>query len=88
AEAKEFTFLHLPTRHRLSYKAARAQLGAFGIQTHRILDIQFPARNVMALLVHQDHLLQLEEALRHHDQPIAADYHPHEPRFLADPALI
>ncbi|KAI8064654.1 hypothetical protein BC940DRAFT_321054 [Gongronella butleri] len=30
----------------------------------------------------------LEEALRHHDQPFAADYHSPEPRFLADPALM
>ncbi|KAI8073884.1 hypothetical protein BC940DRAFT_224392, partial [Gongronella butleri] len=74
-------------RHRLTFKTASAQLGALGVQTHRIIDIQVPARNVMALLVHQDYQAHLEEALRQHDQPIAADYHPHEPRFLADPAL-
>ncbi|KAI8329795.1 hypothetical protein BC941DRAFT_441904, partial [Chlamydoabsidia padenii] len=55
-----------------------------GIQTHRILDIHFPTRNVFAMLIHGDYGVTLHDILVSHDiLPIL--FNPNDPTNLTDP---
>ncbi|KAL0095815.1 hypothetical protein F4703DRAFT_1716084, partial [Phycomyces blakesleeanus] len=47
----EYEFVYLPAKRYIKYQEMRKILSSFKIPTSRILDIQFPARGTVALLV-------------------------------------
>ena len=58
-----YDLVYLPCRRHLRYGEVRKQLSALKIQQSRILDIQFPARGTIGLLVHYDFKEELVKKL-------------------------
>ncbi|CAO3588472.1 unnamed protein product [Absidia cylindrospora] len=67
---KQFEMIYIPSRHRLTRAAARLRLRSLGIHTHRIIDIHFPARNLIAMLVHEDYGVTIRQTLDSHQVPV------------------
>jgi hypothetical protein len=83
-EQKQFEILYIPSRHRLPRSDTRKKLRKLGIQTHRLLDIHFPARNVIAILIHEDYGMSLREIFESHHIELL-DFDPLDPDHLEDP---
>jgi TolA-binding protein len=81
---KKITILYMPSRHRVNRSETRQKLRSVGIQTHRILDIHYPARNTIGLMVHEDYETAIRNSLSKHDIPLL-DFDPLDPNNLENP---
>jgi hypothetical protein len=80
-----YDYVYIPRSRRLTFREARARLRTLGVDTFRVLDITFPARSVLGLLVHQQYRTDLESELaKAKIKPIRFD--PFDPAHIADPA--
>ncbi|KAI7862413.1 hypothetical protein BDF14DRAFT_1999150 [Spinellus fusiger] len=59
-----YKFVYVPCCQYLKYGQVRKMLGSLKIQQSRIIDIHFPARGTVALLVHSSYKKELEEHLK------------------------
>ncbi|KAI7858779.1 hypothetical protein BDC45DRAFT_497613 [Circinella umbellata] len=79
-----FQYLYFFSKARMPVGRMRASLRQFGVDNSRVLDIQYPARQTIGLLVHNDFtesiLQTLKEAGIH---PI--DFDPLDPKYVHDP---
>jgi hypothetical protein len=80
-----FSYVYYPAKSRLSRKIQRKNLAALGVTNNRILDIHYPSRNVVALLVHNDYRSQLIETLNKQGLQDLSDYSPLHPTAISDP---
>lgn len=55
------------------------------INNNRILDIHYPDRNVVALLVHNDYADELRSHLQRFKVTLKDDFNPCDPKILRDP---
>ena len=62
-ETHGFQYVYLPSRARIPIGKMRGTLRRFGIDNSKILDIQYPARQIIGLLVHNDFTQILTEQL-------------------------
>ncbi|KAI7851203.1 hypothetical protein BDC45DRAFT_424584, partial [Circinella umbellata] len=84
SESHGFKYIYVPSRARQPTGQIRANLRRFGIDNGRILDIQYPARQTVSLLVHNDYADLLIEKLKIMDiHPINFD--PFDPKNINDP---
>ncbi|KAI9325219.1 hypothetical protein BD770DRAFT_458520 [Pilaira anomala] len=63
-EKQGFSYVYYPVKSRISRKIQRSNLHALGVTNSRILDIHYPSRNVVALLVHNDYQDELINKLK------------------------
>ncbi|KAG1442063.1 hypothetical protein G6F55_013071 [Rhizopus delemar] len=63
----------------------RSRLAVLGVDPYRILDITFPARSIVGLLVHTQYNDTLTAKLTKAKIPIHHDFEPRDPAHLADP---
>ncbi|KAI8874737.1 hypothetical protein K501DRAFT_151246, partial [Backusella circina FSU 941] len=56
-----FTTVYLPCRRRMRISELRGNLRKLKIANHRVLDVSYPASNVVALLVHNEYAKELME---------------------------
>lgn len=68
-------------------KDFRQKLQRIGIYNGRILDIHYPARGVMALLIHHSYEVELEAILTKFQISPVADFNPTAAVHVNDPAL-
>jgi hypothetical protein len=47
-----YKYIYLPSRNRATRQTIRQKLRTLKVEANRVLDIHFPARNIVALLVH------------------------------------
>ncbi|KAG0177653.1 hypothetical protein DFQ28_004172, partial [Apophysomyces sp. BC1034] len=59
----EYSFIYLPCRHHLKHSNVRSMLRTLKISQARILDVQFPARGIVALLVYKQFREDLNQQL-------------------------
>ncbi|KAI8975792.1 hypothetical protein BDF20DRAFT_880784 [Mycotypha africana] len=71
-----YQYIHLPCRVRHKLKELRAKLAAIHINPSRILDIQYPAKQTVSLLVHNDYAPIVKQRLTKAKVPILADFDP------------
>lgn len=79
-----YKYLYLPSRNRATRQTIRQKLPTLKVETNRVLDIHFPARNIVALLVHIQYYEELVQLLS--DLTIKpAEFDPLSPENLSDP---
>jgi hypothetical protein len=82
---KGYEFVYIPRTRRLNRAEVRSRLRNVGIDTARILDIIYPARDVLGLLVHVQYLPLIKESLlKQKIQPLPS-FDPLDPKHIADP---
>jgi hypothetical protein len=88
SEPAAFKFIHVPVRRRLPMQQMRANLRKLHINTRRILDIQYPDRNVASFLIHIDYETELRSQLSKLKISVRDDFDPLDPSTIRDPDLI
>ncbi|EIE90965.1 hypothetical protein RO3G_15676 [Rhizopus delemar RA 99-880] len=80
-----FGYVYIPRSRRMSRRDVRSRLSVLGINPYRVLDITFPARSVVGLLVHEQYKDVLLAQLGKAKIDIYKDFNPCDPAHLADP---
>ncbi|KAL0096375.1 hypothetical protein J3Q64DRAFT_1707385 [Phycomyces blakesleeanus] len=81
-----YAFVYLPCRHHLKYSQVRKLLKTFKIQQSRVLDIAFPERGTLSLLVHNDFKDKITQLFADIGVSVKTDFDPLDHRIIADPA--
>lgn len=82
-----YKYLYLPNKYRDRLKAFRDKLKKLGIDNGRILDINYPARGVVALLIHQNYEVEIVDIFQKFKIDPIPDFNPKSTDHLTDPAL-
>ncbi|KAI9249249.1 hypothetical protein BDA99DRAFT_408134, partial [Phascolomyces articulosus] len=85
---QRFQYVLIPCRKRLLRSEIRQYLRSLTINPNRIIDISYPARNILGLLVHTKYLTSVSLLLRKANTPILYDFNPTDPIHLRDPTYI
>ncbi|KAG1448023.1 hypothetical protein G6F46_004968 [Rhizopus delemar] len=85
SENQGFQYLYLPTKARVPIGQLRSRLRKLDINNNRILDIHYPDRNVVALLVHNDYANELRSQLKRFKITLKDNFDPCDPKILRDP---
>lgn len=85
SENQGFKYLYVPTKARIPVGTLRTTFRKLGINNARLLDVHYPARNIVAILIHNDYEQEFKDLLRHHNVPIKEDFTPFSGTILADP---
>lgn len=79
-----YTFVYLRSPHRMPHSEVRKRLRVLGVSQARILDIHFPSKGTVGLLIHRSYEAELHECLKKHDIT-CKDYNPIDSSALDDP---
>jgi hypothetical protein len=80
-----YEFIYIPRTRRLNRSEVRSRLRSVGVDTARVLDILYPARDVLGLLVHAQYLPLIRETLlKQKIQPLES-FDPLDAKHIADP---
>ncbi|GAN11827.1 hypothetical protein MAM1_1056c11437, partial [Mucor ambiguus] len=80
-----YEVIHLHRAHRMTHSEYRATLAAIGIDSKRILDVTFPARNIATILIHTDYRDDILRRLTEGGLTAIPDFNPLDPDHVADP---
>ncbi|KAG2171678.1 hypothetical protein INT43_008058 [Umbelopsis isabellina] len=80
-----FDFVYLPKTRKYQRSEIRSRLCDVGIDTSRVLDIIYPARDVIGLLVHVQYQALLKETLLQKKIKTTDSFDPLDPKHIADP---
>jgi hypothetical protein len=80
-----FQHIYLPTRARLRISQIRQNLRKLGIDNNRVLDINYPAMNTTALLVHNEYVDELINRLSTAGITPIDNFDPTDQQHLKDP---
>ena len=80
-----FGYVYIPRSRRMSRRDVRSRLSVLGVDPYRVLDITFPARSVVGLLVHEQYKDILLAQLGKAKIQVYQDFNPCDPAHLADP---
>lgn len=80
-----YQFVYLPSKIRYTPGQLRANLRKLGVDNRRILDVHYPARHVVGLLVHNDFVADLVKYLDSKQIYPIQDFDPCDPKHLGDP---
>ncbi|KAI9358444.1 hypothetical protein BD770DRAFT_427243 [Pilaira anomala] len=80
-----FTYLYYQSKSRISRKTQRSNLTSLGVNNSRVLDIHYPSRTVVALLVHNDYREEIIMVLKKHGVSNLPDYTPTNHTTISDP---
>ena len=80
-----YEYVYLPRKRKFSRQEIRANLRRLGIDPSRLLDISFPARSCVGLLVHTQYLAELLSQLAAAKVSPVLNFDPVDPTHLADP---
>ncbi|KAF7720456.1 hypothetical protein EC973_008472, partial [Apophysomyces ossiformis] len=82
-----YTFVYLACRRHLRHSEVRNFLGVLKVPQSRIIDVQFPARGTVALLVHADFKSELVSLLTENKVPVKPVFDPTNADILGDPKI-
>ncbi|KAI9485989.1 MAG: hypothetical protein EXX96DRAFT_604226 [Benjaminiella poitrasii] len=88
SETQGFQHVFLPTKARMPVGQIRSRLQKLNIHNGRVLDIHYPTRNVVALLVHNDFAVELKERFAKFQMTTLDDFDPCDPQHLQDPKYV
>lgn len=77
--------MYLPRKRKFTRTEIRGHLRRLGVDPSRVLDISFPARSCVGLLVHAQYVPDLEKALNSAKVSPLKSFDPLDPAHLADP---
>lgn len=80
-----FQYLYLPTKARISLGKLRTTFKKLGVNNGRLLDLHYPDRNVVAVLVHNDYAPELTELLTKKGVKLNTTFDPCAASVLKDP---
>ncbi|KAG1051112.1 hypothetical protein G6F43_006669 [Rhizopus delemar] len=80
-----FKYIYLPTKARVPIGQIRSRLRKLGINNSGIIDIHYPDRNIVALLIHNDYEDEIRQQLQRFKVTIKEDFNPCNPQVLRDP---
>lgn len=82
-----YRYAHLPLKYRDKISMVLEKLRTLGVDNGRILDLHYPTRGVVYLLIHKDYLDVLTSTLTKHDLTLLDNFDPLDPTNLKDPAF-
>ena len=77
--------MYIPSKARVPVGQLRSRLRKLDINNSRILDIHYPDRNVVALLVHNDYASELKEQLSKFKINFLDQFNPLDGKIIRDP---
>lgn len=80
-----FQYLYLPTKARIPLGKLRTMFQKLGINNGRLLDLHYPDRNIVAVLVHNDYAPDLTELLSKKGIKLNTTFDPCAAEVLKDP---
>ncbi|GAB5589158.1 hypothetical protein Unana1_04058 [Umbelopsis nana] len=80
-----FEFLYLPRTRRMDRSDVRRRLRRLAIDTSRVMDIIFPSRTVVGLLVYSQYKPTVTSLLQEVKVELVPDFDPVDPKHIADP---
>jgi hypothetical protein len=80
-----FQYLYLPTKARIPLGKLRTTFKKLGVNNGRLLDLHYPDRNIVAVLVHNDYAPELTELLSKKGVKINTTFDPCSASVLKDP---
>lgn len=81
-----YTFVYLPRSRRMNRNQIRSKFRAISIDNLRILDLNFPARNTIVVLLHEAYLPEFQlKLLEKIDSHLIQDFDPLDHHHIADP---
>ncbi|KAI9250592.1 hypothetical protein BDA99DRAFT_445011, partial [Phascolomyces articulosus] len=86
SETHGFQYIYVPSRARQPTGQIRSNLRRFGVDNSRVLDIQYPSRQTIGLLVHNDYVSTLTEKLKSININ-TINFDPLDPKNINDPKL-
>ncbi|KAI7902137.1 uncharacterized protein BX663DRAFT_552561 [Cokeromyces recurvatus] len=75
----------IPTKTRIPVGKLRTILRHLGISNGQLLDIHYPARNLAAILVHNDYSSELKSTLKQRGVTVDEEFDPSNGKTLMDP---
>ncbi|EIE79015.1 hypothetical protein RO3G_03720 [Rhizopus delemar RA 99-880] len=85
SENQGFQYIYIPTKARVPIGQLRNRLRRLDINNSRILDINYPTRNIVALLVHNDYAPELKAHLQKFKVTVNENFNPCDGSILMDP---
>ncbi|KAG0163015.1 hypothetical protein DFQ29_003492 [Apophysomyces sp. BC1021] len=79
-----YKFVYLPCRHHLRHSAVRKLLTTVKVSQSRVIDVQFPAKGTVALLVHSEYHQELTENLESHGISTKKEFNPFAADIIGD----
>ncbi|OAD66963.1 hypothetical protein PHYBLDRAFT_174673 [Phycomyces blakesleeanus NRRL 1555(-)] len=80
-----YEYVYIPRSRRLKHKEVRSSLRTLGVDSSRLLDINFPARGVIGILVHVQYADTFKAKLTTASVEILDAFDPLDPDNVADP---
>ncbi|KAI7850526.1 hypothetical protein BDC45DRAFT_446873, partial [Circinella umbellata] len=81
----KFNHVHIPCQQRTTRQETRKLLRHLNINTSGILDISFPGRNIISLLVHRRYLPKIISIMQIAKIPVLKDFDPTHLDNFKDP---
>ncbi|KAI9243300.1 hypothetical protein BDA99DRAFT_530685 [Phascolomyces articulosus] len=81
-----FKYIYIPYQKRLPQPEIRQYFHSIKINPNHVLDISFPARNVLGLLIHIQYVPDVSKILNAANTPILHDFNPTDANHIRDPA--
>ncbi|KAF1801042.1 hypothetical protein FB192DRAFT_1254239, partial [Mucor lusitanicus] len=85
SDAKSYTFVYLPISHPMTRTQIRSKFRAISIDNLRVLDIIFPARHTIGILLHEAYISEFQSKLREIDTSPITSFNPLDPTHICDP---
>ncbi|KAI8047013.1 uncharacterized protein B0P05DRAFT_567175, partial [Gilbertella persicaria] len=82
-----YEYVYLPNKYRDRLSAIRRKLRLIGLDNSRVLDVHYPARNVVALLIHSAYKEDLLKVMAKYSLPVLTDFDPFSAANVKDPAF-
>ena len=82
-----FEYVYLPNKYRARLSVFRQKLRLIGLDNSRVLDVHYPARHVVALLIHTAYKEDLLKVLNKYSLPILTDFDPVSAANVRDPSF-
>ncbi|KAG0924449.1 hypothetical protein G6F57_020505 [Rhizopus arrhizus] len=83
----DYEYVYLPSRYREPISSLRSKLHKLKINNARVLDVHYPDRQVVALLVHTEYTADLLAAFAKAKVEPIEGFNPLNPDLLRDPTL-
>ena len=84
SQAQSYTYVYLPRSRPINRKEIRSIFRALSIDNHRILDITFPAKTAIGVLLHEAYLPEFQSKFLEIDTSFLSDFDPLDPVHIAD----
>lgn len=85
AVSKDFQYVYIGRSRKIARTEVRTRFRRAGVDTGRVLDINFPASGVIGVLIHQDYIPKFTELMNEAECEFITDFDPCDPVNLADP---